>query len=983
MFLFLIQPSLGWAADTIPPVLTTPLRPVIIPKIAKGYEHSVELLPNGTMWSWGLNESGQLGIGTTTAKTYPAQIGSDSDWAAVSAGGSHTVALKIDGSLWAWGKNEYGQLGDGSTADRLTPVRIGDNTDWAAVSAGLFHTLAIKKNGTLWAWGWNGDGELGDGTDVSRTVPTQIGTDADWASITAGYQYSSAVKTDRSLWEWGSGTSSTVPAQTNEEHAWTFLSSADHHLAVQLDGGLWAWGPNDNGELGDGTTEAKASPVSIGTGASWRSMAAGDSFSLGVQSDGTLWGWGLNGSGQVGDGTTTERHIPVRIGTDSTWSAVGAGWESSLATRNDGTVWAWGITGLGGSYDENASSPVPVPVVGKRTAIIDGVSYTANQVLPLQIEAADNTGVVEMRFKNENADWTTPEPYAAVKRWRLSDGDGLKTVSVQVKDAAGNWSVVYTYSTTLKTNAPLVTIHSPITGSSTNETPVLLYTFSEGTVVVKIDDTVVDTTSGDAIGPLTDGPHTIRVEASDFVGNLGYAEVSINVTNTGVRYSVSAAEYNWMDISLSGTNAGLRCDECSANVPLGFEFSFYGGKVTNAYLQSNGYISFVNGDVHYENVPVPSVAEPNGFIAPFWDDLDLSVDGSVFYTTVGEAPSRIFIAQWQNASRYFDPGTLVTFQVLLHEQNGRIVFQYKTLTGDAEAMGSDATVGIENFAGASGTQYSYLQPSLSSGLRIEFVPVVAAPPALSINPVVSPITQNTAVLSGTTDSGATVTITVDTGANVGPVTFGTPTTWSCTLTNLAEGLNTISITATKDGLSTTAIPVQLVYQPVVYRPTLSIGFSGTGSGTVVINPTATACNSDCTISFDAGSLLTAHAIPAEYSLFSGWLNSACLGTGDCLITLNADTSLTAGFQRDVEHRVIIGTNYYPSVQAAYDAAGTGAVLKLWGVQFDENLLFGRSIGITLLGGFNDSYTLVTGETTINGTVTISNGMVILDRITIK
>ena len=80
------------------------------------------------------------------------QIGTDTDWAMLSAGGSHTVAIKKDGTLWAWGFNWWGQLGDGTNEDKNIPTQIGTDNDWAIVSAGMGHTVAIKKDGTLWAW---------------------------------------------------------------------------------------------------------------------------------------------------------------------------------------------------------------------------------------------------------------------------------------------------------------------------------------------------------------------------------------------------------------------------------------------------------------------------------------------------------------------------------------------------------------------------------------------------------------------------------------------------------------------------------------------------------------------------------------------------------------------------------------------------------------------------------------------------------------
>jgi len=187
-------------------------------RLAAGWYHSLVIKTDDSLWAWGLNNSGQLGDGTTADRVTPIQV--LTGVAAVAAGNDHSLALKTDGNLWVWGLNAYGQLGDGTTTDQLTPVQI--LTGVAAVSSGGWHTLAIKSDGSLWAWGYNYSGQLGDGTRTSRSTPVQVLTGV--AAVSAG----------------------------------------DYHtLARKTDGSLWAWGYNGYGQLGDGTTTQRLSPVPV------------------------------------------------------------------------------------------------------------------------------------------------------------------------------------------------------------------------------------------------------------------------------------------------------------------------------------------------------------------------------------------------------------------------------------------------------------------------------------------------------------------------------------------------------------------------------------------------------------------------------------------------------------------------------------------------------------------------------------------------
>ena len=299
---------------------------------AAGQYHNLAVKSDGTLWVWGSNSAGQLGNGSTGAgQITPFQIGADNNWVSVAAGSEHSIGLKSDGTIWAWGDNEYGQVGVGSSDFwKTTPTQIGIATDWVSIAAGYGHNLGIKSDGTLWAWGYNADGQLGDGTILNKLSPVQIGTATDWASVDAGLIHNFGIKTDGTLWAWGWNHYGQLGDGTNSDRRspvqigtgdWVSVAAGDYYsLGIKGDGSLWAWGWNDVGQLGDGSTTNRATPTQIGAANNWALVAAGYKFSFGIKTDGFAYAWGQNDAGQLGDGTVINKISPTPTGTTPNFS---------------------------------------------------------------------------------------------------------------------------------------------------------------------------------------------------------------------------------------------------------------------------------------------------------------------------------------------------------------------------------------------------------------------------------------------------------------------------------------------------------------------------------------------------------------------------------------------------------------------------------------------------------------------------------------
>ena len=310
--------------------------------------HGVAIKTDGTLWSWGANDLGQLGLGDGGNRTSPVQVGSLTNWKQVDSNyySPKTGAIKTDGTLWTWGSNSLGQLGLGDMTNRNSPVQVGTLTTWKKITVGRNSMAAIKTDGTLWIWGSGQYGELGLGNENSTSSPVQVGSSTDWKQISAGFFSYYAIKTDGTLWSWGHNSIGTLglgdrifrssPVQVGSLTNWKNVASLSSVLAIKTDGTLWAWGNNGEGQLGLGNRTTISSPVQVGTLTNWKQVAVTGvaDGSYAIKTDGTLWAWGQNTFGELGFGDTTDRSSPVQVGTLTTWKQIDAGENSVLAIQD-------------------------------------------------------------------------------------------------------------------------------------------------------------------------------------------------------------------------------------------------------------------------------------------------------------------------------------------------------------------------------------------------------------------------------------------------------------------------------------------------------------------------------------------------------------------------------------------------------------------------------------------------------------------------
>ncbi len=326
-----------------------------VTQIDAGYQYTCAVTATGGVKCWGLNSRGQLGDGTKSSRGSATNVtGLTSGVVAVSVGRgssevSHTCALTTSGAVKCWGANESGQLGDGTTVERLTPVDVvGLGGGAVAVSSGGQHTCAVMTSGDVKCWGDNALGQLGDGTQVQRLTPVRVvGLNAPTVAISTSFQ---------------------------------------HTCAISNVGGAFCWGSNVSGELGDGTTVSRSTPIGVsslenGT----QAISAGGvpyaqvvNFMQGglqtcaVTAAGGVKCWGEN---QVGGHLTPYEVSGLTSGVASVSTGALGGYYSlghsywvethACALKTNGSVACWGGNSGGQLICTDAANPVsPVEVLG-------------------------------------------------------------------------------------------------------------------------------------------------------------------------------------------------------------------------------------------------------------------------------------------------------------------------------------------------------------------------------------------------------------------------------------------------------------------------------------------------------------------------------------------------------------------------------------------------------------------------------------------
>lgn len=382
-----------------------------------GYDHSLVFCDDGTVAACGRNIFGQLGIGAAFPgnTSFPKQVVGLNNIIMVAAGSFHSLALDSDSTVWSWGLNNYGQLGLGTYTTAYLPTPMLGITDIISIGGGYYHSLALQSDSTVWAWGFNQFGQLGDSTQIDKTAPVPVYGLSKFIAIAAGSFHSMALCSDSTVWAWGyngfgqlgnnTTTSKMYPVQVvGLSNVIAIAAGVEHSIALSNDGTLWTWGRNLYGQLGDSTNVNRTIPIPVLSNVI--GIAGGGLHTIALRNDGTVWTWGRNDKGQLGDGTFTDSNAPTQMLSISNIVHVAGGLKHSFAIKKNGTVWAWGFGGYGQLGDAMGNtSPDPVAMMLSCNAfplpieMIQFTGYHKNGVNTLQwvtsVEIENDHFVVE------------------------------------------------------------------------------------------------------------------------------------------------------------------------------------------------------------------------------------------------------------------------------------------------------------------------------------------------------------------------------------------------------------------------------------------------------------------------------------------------------------------------------------------------------------------------------------------------------------
>lgn len=335
----------------------------------------------GRVYGWGSGANGRLGDGTLVSKSEPTVITPINNLGEIVAVGNKSSAfggaLTRGGTLYMYGFNSQGYLGDGTTTSQSTPTEVlgghaFEKVDFKGYTGNM---VALKAGGEVWTWGFGANGQLGNNAELNSSSPVQVIGGHSFEEAISGERNVIARKADGTIWGWGrdsgnlnTGGDVSSPVQIQVGTVAEEIAAGENmQFALQNDGSLLSWGAaNSSGQLGDGTTVSKSTPVAVVGATVFTTVAAGNNHAAALDENGAAWCWGLNTEGQLGDGTIVSKSSPVQVIGGHTFVEILCSLDGTFARKADGSIWCWGED-RGGNFGQGVAPTTyssPVQVIG-------------------------------------------------------------------------------------------------------------------------------------------------------------------------------------------------------------------------------------------------------------------------------------------------------------------------------------------------------------------------------------------------------------------------------------------------------------------------------------------------------------------------------------------------------------------------------------------------------------------------------------------
>jgi alpha-tubulin suppressor-like RCC1 family protein len=339
---------------------------LVFRQVSAGDEHSCGVSADDRAYCWGRNTFGELGDATTSgtdeARPTPVAVAGGLRFRQVSAGAAYTCGITTDSRAYCWGANFTGNLGDGTTAHHPSPVQVAGGRRFRQVSAGSNHTCAVNPYDVVFCWGSGWYGQLGNGSTTDRLTPERVTAGGlHFHDVSAGLGHTCAVGTDALVYCWGlnlagqlgDGTTTNRSTPVAVRGGRSFRQAAagfEHTCGVTTQNAAYCWGFDRYGQLGDGASgyaRRRLRPVAVLGGLLFDAVTTGFQHSCGVTTGGTVYCWGGNSSGQLGDGTTNDRLLPTPAAGGLKFNGVAAGDAYTCGVAASGSAYCWGLNRLG------------------------------------------------------------------------------------------------------------------------------------------------------------------------------------------------------------------------------------------------------------------------------------------------------------------------------------------------------------------------------------------------------------------------------------------------------------------------------------------------------------------------------------------------------------------------------------------------------------------------------------------------------------